>query len=66
MPSAAPYALAVEKEQRWLPGTPADRAAISDPDRFARDLGLFLLALHRVETEDGPRPGLHNWYRADR
>ncbi len=97
LPSAAPYALAVEKEHRWLPvlasqlplpvptpvakggpgpgyphpwsvytwldGRPARADAIADPVRFALSLAEFLSALQGADPADGPRPGLHNWYR---
>ncbi|GAA1638062.1 aminoglycoside phosphotransferase family protein [Actinoplanes couchii] len=97
LPSAAEYALAVEKEHRWLPvlagrlplpipaplgrgepgagypfpwsvhrwlaGEPARPELITDPVRFALDLADFLLALRSVDATDGPRPGLHNWFR---
>jgi aminoglycoside phosphotransferase (APT) family kinase protein len=97
LPSAAEYALAVEKEHRWLPilaaqlplpipvalakgkpgagypypwsvyqwlhGEPANVDKIVDPVRFALDLAEFLTALPEVDPADGPRPGLHNWFR---
>lgn len=97
LPSAAEYALAVEKEHRWLPvlaphlplpipvplakgepsaeyphpwsvyrwldGTTATVDRIADPVRFAIDLADFLTALHSVDSADGPRPGIHNWFR---
>ncbi len=97
LPSAAEYALAVEKEQRWLPrlgphlpvpipsvcgrgvpgagypfpwsvyrwlgGSPATRADIEDPARLAEQLADFLVSLRGVDAADGPRPGVHNWYR---
>ncbi|MBO0813313.1 MAG: aminoglycoside phosphotransferase family protein [Microlunatus sp.] len=97
LPSAEPYALAVRKEQQWLPvlapelplpipvplaqgepaadyphtwsvyswlpGRPAERPAVTGLNRFAAELAEFLLALQGVATTDGPRPGLHNWYR---
>jgi aminoglycoside phosphotransferase (APT) family kinase protein len=97
LPSAAEYALAVEKEHRWLPalaarlplpvpvplakgapgadypypwsvyrwlaGEPASTEKIVDPVRFALDLAEFLAALQGVDPADGPRPGLHNWFR---
>ncbi|WP_410596596.1 aminoglycoside phosphotransferase family protein [Amycolatopsis sp. lyj-23] len=97
LPSAAEYALAVAKEQQWLPllaarlplpvpvpvakghpgagypfpwsvhrwldGEPASPDRIADPVRFATDLAGFLAALQDVETDGGPRPGKHNWFR---
>jgi aminoglycoside phosphotransferase (APT) family kinase protein len=97
LPSAAEYALAVDKEHRWLPalapqlprpvpvplakgepgagypypwsvypwldGEPARFDRVADPVRFAVDLADFLVALQSVDPADGPRPGLHNWFR---
>ncbi len=97
LPSAAEYALAVDKEHRWLPALAArlplpipaplakgepgagypcpwsiyrwldgERASadrIADPVRFALDLAEFLAALQTVDAADGPRPGIHNWFR---
>lgn len=97
LPSAAEYALAVEKEQRWLPmlaprlplpvpvplaqgrpgagyplswsiyawlaGSPARADGIADPVRFALDLAEFLAALRSIDTDGGPQPGKHNWFR---
>ena len=97
LPSAAVYALQVEKEQRWLPRlapllplaipTPAAMGApggeypwqwsiyrwldgelaaierIANAVEFASRLAAFLLALQRIDTADGPRPGLHNFHR---
>ncbi|MEV6926243.1 aminoglycoside phosphotransferase family protein [Dactylosporangium sp. NPDC051485] len=48
---------------QWLDGEPASLDRIADPVRFALDLAEFLAALQSVDTADGPRPGLHNWYR---
>ena len=97
LPSASEYALAVDKEQRWLsvlapqlplpipvplahgrpgmdypfswsvnpwlPGEPASAERISDPAAFALDLARFVAALRSVDTDSGPRPGKHNWFR---
>ena len=97
LPSAAEYALAVDKEHRWLPvlaarlplpipvplargepgagypyswsiyqwldGEPASPDRIADPVRFAVDLADFLTALRSLDPADGPRPGVHNWFR---
>jgi aminoglycoside phosphotransferase (APT) family kinase protein len=97
MPSAADYALQVEKEQRWLPklapslpvaipiplaigeptgdypwkwsiyrwleGETAAAATPADLAVFAADLAQFLTALQRIDTTDGPLPGLHSFYR---
>lgn len=97
LPSAAEYALAVDKEHRWLPvlaaqlplpvpvplakgepdaqyphpwsvyrwldGVTATAERVADPVRFAAELAGFLAALQRIDTADGPRPGIHNWFR---
>ena len=97
LPSASEYALAVDKERRWLPalapqlplpipvplakgepgagypyswsiyqwldGEPASTDRIADPVRFAVDLAGFLTALRSIDPADGPRPGVHNWFR---
>ena len=97
LPSAAEYALAVDKERRWLPalathvtvpipsvcghgvpsaeypfawsiyrwldGDPATFAGIADSERFAEDLADFLVSLRRISAAEGPRPGIHNWFR---
>lgn len=97
LPSAAEYALAVQKEHRWLPviaprvplpipepvalgapddsyphpwsiyrwlpGEPADRSPIADLDDFATSLADFLGALQAIDADDGPGPGVHNWFR---
>ncbi|MFJ9552544.1 aminoglycoside phosphotransferase family protein [Nocardiopsis sp. NPDC101807] len=38
----------------WVPGTPADRAPVTDAARAAEDLAAFLTALHRPAPEDAP------------
>jgi aminoglycoside phosphotransferase (APT) family kinase protein len=97
LPSAAEYALAVDKEHRWLPvlaaqlplpipvplakgrpephyphpwsvyrwldGVTATADRIADPIDFAVELADFLAALQRIDPTDGPRPGVHNWFR---
>lgn len=97
LPSAAEYALAVPKEQQWLPtlatslplpipvplaqgrqtadyphpwsvyqwleGDPATADRIATPNRFATDLAQFLSSLQRVNADNGPEPGIHNWFR---
>jgi aminoglycoside phosphotransferase (APT) family kinase protein len=47
----------------WLHGEPATPERIDDPERSAWDLADFVLALHRIETADGPPPGEHNFFR---
>lgn len=48
---------------RWIEGACASRQLIGDLSRFARDLGLFLAALHRIDPEGGPPPGRPNFFR---
>jgi aminoglycoside phosphotransferase (APT) family kinase protein len=48
---------------RWLDGVTAAADRIADPVRFAGDLAGFLAALRSVDAADGPRPGIHNWFR---
>jgi aminoglycoside phosphotransferase (APT) family kinase protein len=47
---------------RWLPGEPAETAAVDDPEAFARALGEFLVALAEADA-DGPAAGAHNFHR---
>lgn len=97
LPSASEYALAVEKEHRWLPvlapqlplpipvplakgkpsadyphcwsiyqwldGMTATADRITDEVQFALDLAGFLAALRNVDAAEGPKPGIHNWFR---
>ncbi len=35
---------------RWIPGETASDRTIADADRFARDLGCFVAALHAIDT----------------
>ncbi len=48
---------------RWIEGTTAHDAAISDLKTFAGDVAQFLLALQRTNPVGGPSPGPHNFYR---
>lgn len=97
LPSAAEYAVAVEKEQQWLPilatslplpiprplaqgrptpdyphpwsvyqwlaGDTATADRIARPLQFATVLAQFLVALQGVDSNKGPEPGIHNWFR---
>jgi aminoglycoside phosphotransferase (APT) family kinase protein len=47
----------------WLDGQPASAGRIADPVPFALDLAGFLTALRSIDPADGPRPGMHNWFR---
>lgn len=48
---------------RWLEGQTAASAKIGDLVEFAIDLAAFLIALYRIDTTDGPPPGLHSFFR---
>jgi aminoglycoside phosphotransferase (APT) family kinase protein len=48
---------------RWIEGEIASPERIGDPTQFAIDLAKFLVALHRIDSTDGPRPGPHNFFR---
>jgi len=48
---------------RWIEGGPAGVERIADLTRFAADLAEFLGALYAVDTNDGPPPGWHNFFR---
>ena len=47
----------------WIDGTPSTFESIDDPLRFAGDLAAFVGALQTVDASQGPRPGVHNWFR---
>jgi aminoglycoside phosphotransferase (APT) family kinase protein len=48
---------------RWIEGETVARERIGDLKNFATGLADFLIALQRIDTTDGPRPGPHNFYR---
>jgi aminoglycoside phosphotransferase (APT) family kinase protein len=48
---------------RWLEGERANKANISDLNRFAIDLAKFLVALQEIDASGGPLAGKHNFYR---
>ncbi len=48
---------------RWIEGETAAPERIGDLNDFATDLAEFLIALQRIDTMDGPRPGPHNFHR---
>lgn len=48
---------------RWLPGDTANAEQIGDPNQFAADLAQFIVALQRVDSDGGPTPGQHNFFR---
>lgn len=48
---------------RWIEGEPVTRERVWDSGEFATALARFLVALHRIDTADGPAPGDHNFFR---
>jgi aminoglycoside phosphotransferase (APT) family kinase protein len=48
---------------RWIEGETAAPERIGDLNDFATGLAEFLIALQRIDPTDGPRPGVHNFYR---
>lgn len=48
---------------RWLEGTTAASTSITNLPAFAAILAQFLLALQRIDTTDGPLPGVHSFFR---
>ena len=48
---------------RWIEGDTAAPERIADLSNFAASLAHFLIALQRIDTTDGPRPGPHNFHR---
>lgn len=50
---------------RWIEGEAAAFTPVPDMNTFAIDLATFLLALQRIDTTGGPRPGPHNFSRGD-
>lgn len=48
---------------QFIPGERVSGENGVDLERLAEDLGLFLHALHRIDTAGGPEPGAHNFQR---
>jgi aminoglycoside phosphotransferase (APT) family kinase protein len=48
---------------RWIEGDVAAPERIGDLSDFATTLAQFLIALQRIESTEGPRPGPHNFHR---
>jgi aminoglycoside phosphotransferase (APT) family kinase protein len=48
---------------QWIAGDPVTEETVKDMPGLAADLASFLAAMYRIDPADGPRPGLHNWYR---
>ena len=47
----------------WIAGETASRCHINHLSRSADDIAKFLLALQRIDIDDGPVAGPHSWYR---
>ncbi|MEQ4301690.1 aminoglycoside phosphotransferase family protein [Plantactinospora sp. B6F1] len=47
----------------WLDGENPPRGGGADPDRLARDVAEFIIALRRIDPTDGPAPEASNAYR---
>lgn len=47
----------------WLEGEPATRERVDDPVQFGWDVAKFLTALQAIDTDGGPPPGMHNYFR---
>ena len=73
LPVAAPVLLGLGKPNdeypwhwsvyEWLDGEPARRDNVHDRTAFARDVAGFLAALQKIDVQDGPPPGNHNFFR---
>jgi aminoglycoside phosphotransferase (APT) family kinase protein len=71
LPIPEPLAIGVPTEDypfrwsvyRWLEGDTAASGYIADLSEFAINLAQFLIALQRIDSKNGPLPGVHNFYR---
>ena len=48
---------------KWLKGKPATTERITDIRHAAEHLGQFVSKLQTIDTEGGPMPGTHNFFR---
>ncbi|OYV47377.1 MAG: hypothetical protein B7X06_03115 [Verrucomicrobia bacterium 21-51-4] len=48
---------------RWIDADPAQSIQTDQLPRFASDLAQFLNELHRIDAQEGPAAGAHNYYR---
>lgn len=48
---------------RWIGGEIVTQTNIDNKIQFANDLAYFLINLQSCETDNGPTPGVHNFYR---
>ncbi len=71
LPIATPLAKGVSTDEypfdwsimAWLPGEPLSSQTKEAQQETAGDLAIFLNALRKASTADGPTPGAHNFYR---
>jgi aminoglycoside phosphotransferase (APT) family kinase protein len=73
LPISQPIAQGVPTEEfpwnwsiyKWLEGVSANQLSFSDNalETIAVQLAQFLAALHQYDPDEGPIPGLHNWWR---
>lgn len=47
----------------WLEGQSVNQINVSNMNRFAIDLAVFLKALEKIDSSQGPDAGKHNFYR---
>ena len=47
----------------WIEGETATPDRVVGMDKMARDLAAFITALHTIDTQSGPTPGPHNFFR---
>lgn len=47
----------------WIEGQVTTLETILSMEQFAYDLAHFLQAFEKINTSEGPQPGLHNFYR---
>lgn len=48
---------------KWIEGETANPNRVLDMGSLAQSIAAFLSALHSIDTQRGPPPGLHNFYR---
>ena len=48
---------------KWIEGNSATHSQITNLSQFAADLARFLVDLQKIDSADGPMPGLHNFFR---
>lgn len=48
---------------KWIEGETVTKDNVKDLNRFAKDLGEFLMELQSIDSSEGPLAGAHNCYR---